>query len=116
MKQQLIRSIRDRMQEKLNCLTLNYFDRSSTGDMISLLTNDLDNVSNTLQSGLTNSLTAVVILVGVAIMMFNIHVALALLALIVVPVSYLLVKYLVKKAKPIFQRNANLTGHFNGQI
>ncbi|MGI5913233.1 MAG: ABC transporter ATP-binding protein [Bacteroidales bacterium] len=116
MTQKLIRSIRDQMQEKLNRLTLNYFDRSSTGDMISLLTNDLDNVSNTLQSGLTNSLTAVVILVGVVIMMFNIHVALALLALIVVPVSYLLVKYLVKKAKPIFQRNANLTGHFNGQI
>ncbi|HHU35113.1 MAG TPA: ABC transporter ATP-binding protein [Bacteroidetes bacterium] len=116
MTQKLIRSIRDQMQEKLNRLTLNYFDRSSTGDMISLLTNDLDNVSNTLQSGLTNSLTAIVILVGVAIMMFNIHVTLALLALIVVPVSYLLVKYLVKKAKPIFQRNANLTGHFNGQI
>ncbi|MGI6572605.1 MAG: ABC transporter ATP-binding protein [Fermentimonas sp.] len=116
MTQKLIRSIRDQMQAKLNRLTLNYFDRSSTGDLISLLTNDLDNVSNTLQSGLTSSLTAVVILVGVVIMMFNIHVTLALLALIVVPIAYLLVKYLVKKAKPIFQRNANFTGHFNGQI
>ena len=116
MTQKLIRSIRDQMQEKLNRLTLNYFDRSSTGDLISLLTNDLDNVSNTLQSGLTNSLTAVVILVGVVIMMFNIHITLALLALIVIPISYLLVKYLVKRAKPIFQRNANFTGHFNGQI
>ncbi len=116
MTQKLIRSIRDQMQVKLNRLTLNYFDRSSTGDLISLLTNDLDNVSNTLQSGLTSSLTAVVILVGVVIMMFNIHVTLALLALIVVPIAYLLVKYLVKKAKPIFQRNANFTGHFNGQV
>jgi len=116
MTQKLIRSIRDQMQEKLNRLTLNYFDCSSTGDLISLLTNDLDNVSNTLQSGLTNSLTAVVILVGVVIMMFNIHITLALLALIVIPISYLLVKYLVKRAKPIFQRNANFTGHFNGQI
>jgi len=116
MTQRLIRSIRDQMQEKLNRLTLNYFDHSSTGDLISLLTNDLDNVSNTLQSGLTNSLTAVVILVGVVIMMFNIHITLALLALIVIPISYLLVKYLVKRAKPIFQRNANFTGHFNGQI
>jgi len=44
MTQKLIRSIRDQMQEKLNRLTLNYFDRSSTGDLISLLTNDLDNV------------------------------------------------------------------------
>jgi ATP-binding cassette subfamily B protein len=73
-------------------------------------------VSNTLQTGLTSSLTAVVILVGVVIMMFNIHITLALLALIVIPVSYLLVRYLVKRAKPIFQRNANFTGHFNGQI
>ena len=55
MTQKLIRSIRDQMQMKLNRLTLNYFDRSSTGDLISLLTNDLDNVSNTLQSGLTSS-------------------------------------------------------------
>ena len=116
MTQKLIRAIRDQMQVKLNRLTLNYFDRSSTGDLISLLTNDLDNVSNTLQSGLTSSLTAIVILVGVVIMMFNIHVTLALLALIVVPIAYLLVKYLVKKAKPIFQRNANFTGHFNGQV
>lgn len=51
MTQKLIRSIRNQMQEKLNRLTLKYFDRSSTGDLISLLTNDLDNVSNTLQSG-----------------------------------------------------------------
>ncbi|MGI6756551.1 MAG: ABC transporter ATP-binding protein [Bacteroidaceae bacterium] len=116
MTQKLIRSIRNQMQEKLNRLTLKYFDRSSTGDLISLLTNDLDNVSNTLQSGLTSSLTAVVILIGVVIMMFNIHVTLALLALIVIPISYFLVKYLVKIAKPIFQRNANFVGHFNGQV
>lgn len=116
MTQKLIRSLRNQMQEKLNRLTLSYFDRSSTGDLISLLTNDLDNVANTLQTGLTSSLTAVVILIGVVIMMFSIHVTLALLAIIVIPISYFLVKYLVKKAKPIFQRNANYVGHFNGQV
>ncbi|NLJ71007.1 MAG: ABC transporter ATP-binding protein [Clostridiaceae bacterium] len=116
MTQKLIRSIRNQMQEKLNRLTLKYFDRSSTGDMVSLLTNDLDNVANTLQTGLTSSLTAIVILIGVVIMMFNIHAILALLAMVVIPISYLLVKYLVKKAKPIFQRNAKFTGHFSGQI
>jgi ATP-binding cassette subfamily B multidrug efflux pump len=116
MTQKLIRSLRNQMQEKLNRLTLSYFDRSSTGDLISLLTNDLDNVANTLQTGLTSSLTAVVILIGVVIMMFSIHVTLALLAIIVIPISYFLVKNLVKKAKPIFQRNANYVGHFNGQV
>ena len=107
----------NQMQEKLNRLTLkNISTALLQSDLISLLTNDLDNVSNTLQSGLTSSLTAVVILIGVVIMMFNIHVTLALLALIVIPISYFLVKYLVKKAKPIFQRNANFVGHFNGQV
>ena len=116
MTQKLIRSIRNQMQEKLNRLTLKYFDRSSTGDMVSLLTNDLDNVANTLQTGLTGSLTAIVILFGVVIMMFNIHTILALLAMVVIPISYLLVKYLVNKAKPIFRKNAKLTGHFSGQV
>ncbi|HHU52593.1 MAG TPA: ABC transporter ATP-binding protein [Clostridiaceae bacterium] len=116
MTQKLIRSMRNQMQEKLIRLTLKYFDRSSTGDMVSLLTNDLDNVANTLQTGLTSSLTAVVILIGVVIMMFSIHDVLALLAMVVIPISYLLVKYLVKKAKPIFQRNAKFTGHFSGQV
>lgn len=116
MTQKLIRSIRNQMQEKINRLTLKYFDRSSTGDMVSLLTNDLDNVANTLQTGLISSLTAIVILIGVVIMMFSIHAFLALLAMIVIPISYLLVKYLVRKAKPIFRRNAKFTGHFSGQV
>jgi len=114
--QKVIRSLRDQMQVKLNRLTLSYFDRSSAGDMVSLLSNDLDNVANTLQSGLTNSLSALVLLVGVVIMMININPMLAFLSMIVIPVSYLLVKFIVTKAKPLFQKNANLTGVFNGRI
>jgi ATP-binding cassette subfamily B multidrug efflux pump len=114
--QNVIKSLRNQMQVKLNALTLNYFDRSSAGDMVSLLSNDLDNVANTLQSGLTSSLSAVVLLAGVVTMMIIINPILAFLSMVVIPVSYLMVKYLIKKAKPIFQKNANLTGVFNGKI
>ncbi|MGI6654819.1 MAG: ABC transporter ATP-binding protein [Christensenellales bacterium] len=114
--QNVIRSLRNQMQVKLNALPLNYFDRSSAGDMVSLLSNDLDNVANTLQSGLTSSLSAVVLLVGVVTMMIIINPVLAFLSMVVIPVSYLMVKYLIKKAKPIFRKNANLTGAFNGKI
>jgi len=114
--QKVIRSLRNQMQVKLNRLTLNYFDRSSAGDMVSLLSNDLDNVANTLQSGLTSSLSALVLLVGVVIMMISINPLLAFLSMIVIPVSYFMVKFLVKKAKPLFQKNAKLTGVFNGRI
>lgn len=114
--QNVIRSLRNQMQVKLNALPLNYFDRSSAGDMVSLLSNDLDNVANTLQSGLTSSLSAVVLLVGAVAMMIIINPVLAFLSMVVIPVSYLMVKYLIKKAKPIFRKNANLTGAFNGKI
>ena len=114
--QKVVKSLRNQMHEKLNKLTLNYFDRSSAGDLTSLLSNDLDNVANTLQSGLTSSLSALVLLVGVVIMMININVILAILSMIVIPVSYFMVKYLINKVKPIFQKNANLTGVFNGRI
>ncbi len=114
--QKVIRSLRNQMQVKLNRLTLSYFDRSSAGDMVSLLSNDLDNVANTLQSGLTSSLSALVLLVGVVIMMISINPLLAFLSMIVIPVSYFMVKFLVKKAKPLFQKNAKLTGVFNGRI
>jgi len=114
--QNVIKSLRNQMQVKLNALTLSYFDRSSAGDMVSLLSNDLDNVANTLQNGLTSSLSAVVLLAGVVTMMIIINPTLALLSMAVIPVSYLMVKYLIKKAKPIFQKNANLTGVFNGKV
>ncbi|NMD38554.1 MAG: ABC transporter ATP-binding protein [Christensenellaceae bacterium] len=114
--QNVIKSLRNQMQAKLNALTLKYFDRSSAGDMVSLLSNDLDNVANTLQSGLTSSLSAIVLLIGVIIMMIIINPVLALLSMVVIPISYTMVKYLIKKAKPIFQKNANLTGAFNGKI
>lgn len=114
--QNVIRSLRNQMQAKLNRLTLSYFDRSSAGDMVSLLSNDLDNVANTLQSGLTSSLTAVVLLTGVVIMMLSINPVLAVLSMVVIPISYYMVKFLVKKARPLFQKNAKLTGVFNGRI
>ena len=83
--QNVIKSLRNQMQVKLNALTLNYFDRSSAGDMVSLLSNDLDNVANTLQSGLTSSLSAVVLLAGVVTMMIIINPILAFLSMIVIP-------------------------------
>jgi ATP-binding cassette subfamily B multidrug efflux pump len=114
--QRVIKALRDQMQAKLGRLSLKYFDRSSAGDLASLLTNDLDNVANTLQSGLTNSLSAVVLLIGVVIMMLIINPVLALLAMIVIPIAYYIVRFIIKKAKPLFQRTARLTGEFNGRI
>ena len=69
-----------------------------------MLSNDLDNVANTLQSGLTNSLSALVLLAGVVVMMISINPILAFLSMVVIPVSYLMVKFLVKKANLSFRK------------
>lgn len=114
--QRVVANLRLKMDRKLNSIPLSYYDTVSAGDLSSLLTNDLDNVANTLQSGLTSSITAVVVMVGVFIMMFTIHPALSILTLIIVPFSYFFVKFLIKKAKPTFQKNASTTGKLNGQI
>lgn len=114
--QGLVADLRLQMDQKLNKIPLSYFNTVSSGDLASLLSNDLDNVSQTLQSGLTSSITAVVIMIGVFIMMLSIHPLLAFLTLVVVPLSYYVVKYLIKKAKPVFQKNARYTGQLNGKI
>lgn len=114
--QSVVATLRLKMDRKLNAIPLNYFDTSSSGNLQSLLSNDLDNVSNTLQSGLAASITAIAMMIGVFIMMLTIYPLLAFLTLIIVPLSYFLVKYLVKRAKPIFQKNANVTGTLNGHI
>lgn len=114
--QGLVADLRLQMDQKLNKIPLSYFNTVSSGDLASLLSNDLDNVSQTLQSGLTSSITAVVIMIGVFIMMLSIHPLLTFLTLVVVPLSYYVVKYLIKKAKPVFQKNARYTGQLNGKI
>jgi len=114
--QKIVATLRRNIDVKLNRVPLNYFDTSSVGDLSSLLSNDLDNVSNTLQSGLTSSINAGVMMLGVFVMMLTIHPWLTLVAIAVVPISSWVVKTLVNRAKPIFLRNAATTGALNGRI
>ncbi|MDD4541581.1 MAG: ABC transporter ATP-binding protein, partial [Eubacteriales bacterium] len=114
--QKIVATLRKDIDQKLNRVPLNYFDTSSAGDVSSLLSNDLDNVSNTLQSGLTSSVTAVVMMIGVLVMMLTIDPLLILVAVIVVPISSWVVRSIVQRSKPVFRKNANTTGELNGRI
>lgn len=114
--QKIVAMLRTDIDVKLNRVPLNYFDTSAAGDVSSLLSNDLDNVSNTLQTGLTSSIVAVVMMLGVFVMMLTIHPVLTLVAVVVVPLSSWAVKALVDRAKSIFRRNAEITGALNGEI
>ena len=85
--QRLMFRLREQAEAKLNALPLSYVDRQPRGDLLSRVTNDLDNLAQSLQQTLSQMLTSVLLLIGVAAMMFAISPSLALIALTTVPLS-----------------------------
>ena len=85
--QRLMYKLRSDVEDKVNALPLSYIDKQQRGDLLSRVTNDIDNVAQSLQQTLSQMLTSVLLLVGVAIMMFTISPLLAVVALTTVPVS-----------------------------
>ena len=79
-------TLRSDVEDKLNRLPLRYVDRQPRGDLLSRVTNDIDNVAQSLQQTLSQLLTSVLTLVGVLIMMFTISPLLSLIALVTIPV------------------------------
>ena len=85
--QRLMFKLRADVEDKVNALPLSYIDKQQRGDLLSRVTNDIDNVAQSLQQTLSQMLTSVLLLIGVAIMMFTISPLLAVVALTTVPVS-----------------------------
>lgn len=108
--------LREQAQAKLARLPLSYFDRQPRGEVLSRVTNDLDNVAQTMQQTLSQLVTALITIVGVLAMMLVISPLLALIALITVPLSVLLATAIGKRARPQFVRQWSTTGRLNGHI
>jgi ATP-binding cassette, subfamily B, multidrug efflux pump len=107
--------LREEVERKLNHLPLSYIDRQPRGDLLSRVTNDIDNLSQSLQQTTSQILTSLLTLIGVTIMMFTISPLLALIALTTVPISVLLMKYIGGKARPRFMAQWRYTGDLNAQ-
>jgi ATP-binding cassette subfamily B protein len=114
--QRLMFRLRTMAENKIHALPLSYIDREQRGDLLSRVTNDLDNVAQSLQQTLNQMLTSVLLLVGVAAMMFTISPRLALVALLVVPLSIWSMRYIGGKARPRYIAQWKNTGELNGQI
>ena len=108
-------ALREAVERKLNHLPLSYIDRQPRGDLLSRVTNDIDNLSQSLQQTTSQILTSLLTLVGVTIMMFTISPLLAVVALTTVPISVLLMKYIGGKARPRFIAQWRHTGDLNAQ-
>ncbi|MGB0114519.1 MAG: ABC transporter ATP-binding protein [Ilumatobacteraceae bacterium] len=113
--QRSMHSLRNAVERKLNHLPLSYVDKQSRGDLLSRVTNDIDNLAQSLQQTTSNILTSMLTLIGVAIMMFTISPSLALIALTTVPISLWLMKFIAGKARPRFMAQWRHTGDLNAQ-
>jgi len=114
--QRTMRRLRSDVEDKLNRLPLSYVDRQPRGDLLSRVTNDIDNVAQSLQQTLSQMLTSVLTLVGVVVMMFIISPFLACIAVITVPASILTIKAITKRSQGRFVAQWRHTGALNAQI
>jgi ATP-binding cassette subfamily B protein len=108
--------LRRSVDEKLSRLPLRYFDDHARGDVLSRMTNDIDNISTTLQQNLTQIITAVLTIVGVLIMMLTISPLLAGISVLCVPLSFVLTIIIAKRSQKQFTAQWQCTGDLNGHV
>jgi ATP-binding cassette subfamily B multidrug efflux pump len=102
--------------EKINRMPLRYFDGTSHGEVLSRITNDVDTVNQTLNQSLTQIITSVTTVVGVLIMMLTISWLMTLVALLIVPLSLVIVALVIRRSQKYFKLQQDYLGHVNGHV
>lgn len=102
--------------EKINRMPLRYFDGTNHGEILSRVTNDVDTVNQTLSQSLSQIITSVVTVLGVLVMMITISWQMTLVALLILPVTLILVRFIVSRSQIYFKRQQDYLGHVNGHI
>ena len=111
-----VRDMRTAVKDKMDKLPLKYFDNNPHGDVLSRITNDMDNIGNTLQQSLTQLITSAVTVVGILVMMFSISPLLTLVALLALPLSGLATMAITKKSQVYFAAQQRIIGELNGHV
>lgn len=102
--------------EKINRMPLRYFDGTNHGEVLSRVTNDVDTVNQTLSQSLTQIITSVTTVIGVLVMMFSISWLMTLVALLIIPLSLILINIVVKHSQKYFKQQQDYLGHVNGHV
>ena len=108
--------LRRQIAEKIDRMPLGYFERTSTGDVLSRITNDVDTLGMSLNQSLTQLVTSVTTIVGVLAMMLSINWVMTLVTLVILPVSAVLVGVIVKRSQRYFVQQQETLGLINGQV
>ena len=114
--QKITYRLRNDIVQKINKLPMNYFDKKTNGEVLSVITNDVDTLSSNLNQSITQIITAVCTLVGILIMMLSISVTMTIVSLIILPITIFVVSIVVKKSQKYFKKQQDYLGHVNGDV
>ena len=114
--QKLTYKLRNDIAVKINKLPMKYFDTKTHGEVLSIITNDIDTLSMNLNQSVTQIITSICTIIGILIMMLSISWQMTLISLIILPIAGILVKFIVSKSQKYFRAQQDYLGHVNGQV
>ncbi len=114
--QKVTYKLRNDIIMKINKLPFKYFDKKTHGEVLSIITNDIDTLSMNLNQSITQIITSICTIIGILIMMFSISWQMTLISLVILPVAAILVRIIVGKSQRYFQSQQEYLGHVNGQV
>lgn len=107
---------RAQIQTKINRIPFRYFDSTTYGETLSRITNDVDTINHTLNQSLTQIITSVVTVVGILIMMLSIDWRMTLMALLMIPLFFGIIGFIIGKSQRFYKKQQEYLGHINGQV
>lgn len=108
--------MRKEISEKINRMPLEYFESRTVGEVLSRITNDVDTLGMSLNQSVTQLITSITTVIGILIMMLSISPLMTLIAIIILPVSMILITTVVKSSQKYFRTQQEYLGHINGQV
>ena len=109
-------NFRKNIAEKIKRMPLKYFDTKTHGEALSLVTNDIDTISNTLAQNLSQIVTSVTMIIGILVMMLTISWLMTLVAIVILPVSFGLITVVIKASQKYFKQQQVYLGHVDGHV
>lgn len=108
--------LRKKISEKLNRLPVSYFDKKTHGEVLSIITNDVDTLSMCLNQSATEVITSIVTIIGILVMMISINIPMTIVAILILPVSIFLISFVMKHIQHFFKEQQEYLASVNGKV
>lgn len=108
--------LRKRISHKLNKMPMNYYDKQNTGDILSIITNDIDTLQLNLNQSATQLISSIVTLIGIFVMMCTVNFTLAIITALILPIAGIIVMIIVSKSQKYFMNQQNYLGSVDGEV